>query len=168
MPASPDPKTLHDARMAVSDGLGFVFEGFGLPRAAGRMLGWLTVCEQADQSAVEIAEVLHLAPSTVSTMSRLLLKWGFAERSTRRGDRKRYLRARPNGWLNAIYHEVEAWKSVKPQLGALRELLKDAPLESREGVDELHDFIHFIEREMPALFERFLAEQQARLAKEKK
>lgn len=162
MAQPPEARALFEARIAVADALGHAFEGFGVPRAAGRILGWLTVCDPAEQSAVDIAGALEIAPSTVSTMSRMLLNMGFARRITRPGERRRYLRARPGGWLNAMYHEVGAWRSVLPALERLRGMVADGPASSREGVEELGDFIHFIERELPALIERFHDERRAR------
>ncbi|MDF1562361.1 MAG: MarR family transcriptional regulator [Deltaproteobacteria bacterium] len=157
-----DPQRLHQHRLAVAEAMGATFEPFGLPRAAGRILGWLTVCDPAEQSAADIGGALHLAPSTVSTMARTLLQAGFIERVPMPGDRKRFLRARPHGWLEAMYAEADAWRRLETPVGVLRDYLADHPGIARERLDEFHDFIGFFDREIPALIDRFLAERRSK------
>jgi len=162
----PDPQLLLDHRLAVAEAMGATFEPFGLPLAAGRILGWLSCCDPAEQNAADIGMALHLAPSTVSTMARTLINAGFIERISKRGDRKRYLRAREHGWLEAMHAEADAWRRLGVPVHALREQLAAHPEAARSHVDELHEFLLFFEREIPTLIERFLAEQGRKTTEE--
>jgi DNA-binding transcriptional regulator GbsR (MarR family) len=160
-PLSPQEEDLRRTRLAVAEALGFVFESYGMPRAAGRVLGWLTVCVPPEQSTRDLSDALGLAPSTISTTSRILQSWGVLERVSRPHDRKRYLRLRPGGWIEAMAREVDAWLLVKPSITHLHELLAGTPAEVHGRVDELYELILFIEREIPALLERFAASRRA-------
>jgi len=142
--------------------MGFAFEGLGVPRAAGRILGWLTLCNPPEQSAVELQEALSLSASTVSTMSRLLLEWSFIEKVARPRERRRFFRARAGGWLSASQHELEIWRVLMPPIEKLCNQIGSAEETENERLYELRAYIEFVERELPLLFARFEQEQIAK------
>src|SRR2546430_4862439 len=49
-----------------------VLEGMGLPRAYGKLLGWLLICDPPQQSSAELAQALDLSAGSVSTGTRML------------------------------------------------------------------------------------------------
>ena len=52
----------------------------GLPMTAGRILGWLSICVPAEQSAAQIAEAVGASRASLTTNLRLLSSVGFARR----------------------------------------------------------------------------------------
>ena len=62
---------------------------------AGRMWGWLLLCDPPEQTAAEIAEALDASRGAISGTARILTSAGFIRRTTRRGDRREYFSAPP-------------------------------------------------------------------------
>ncbi len=60
--------------------LALFFEEMGFPRMAGRILGWLLICDPPEQSAGQLAGVLQASKGSLSTMTRLLIQMGLVER----------------------------------------------------------------------------------------
>ena len=70
------------------DQMGGYFESSGLPRLAGRLLGWLLVCDPERQSSEELAAALGASSGGISINARMLSQFGFIERLGVAGDRR--------------------------------------------------------------------------------
>src|SRR5258705_10232147 len=73
--------------------MGQFLAGLGMTPMAGRMWGWLLICEPSEQTAAEIAEALHASRGAISGTARLLANAGLVRRSTKPGDRREYFSA---------------------------------------------------------------------------
>jgi predicted transcriptional regulator len=89
------PLNAHLARFVET--LGSMWEGYGLPRGAGRIFGLLLLAAQA-LSAEEISGTLRVSRSSVSTDVRGLLSIGLVERIRVPGDRTGYYVFSPHAW----------------------------------------------------------------------
>lgn len=74
--------------------MGGYFESSGLTRLAGRLLGWLLVCDPERQSSEELATALAASSGGISTTARMLIQFGFIERLAVAGDRRTFYRLR--------------------------------------------------------------------------
>lgn len=84
--------------------LGLIFQAEGMPPIAGRILGRLTLADEA-MSLTELAEGLQVSKASVSTNVRLLEMRGIAVRVARAGSRQDHWRAEPRmhqGMLEAL------------------------------------------------------------------
>lgn len=63
-----------------AEDVGLVFENIGLPRMAGRVLGWLLVCDPPHQSMLELVEALSASKASISNTTRMLIEIGLIER----------------------------------------------------------------------------------------
>lgn len=90
--------------VSFADEIGLFYEDIGLPRAWGRVLGWLLVCEPDSQSAEDLAAVLHASRGSISMATRTLIHMGSVERHTKPGDRRTYYRIRPGTWT-AVFEQ---------------------------------------------------------------
>jgi DNA-binding transcriptional regulator GbsR (MarR family) len=131
----------------------------GLPPIAGRMWGWLLICEPPQQSAADLAEHLHASRGSISGAARVLETAGLVRRATRRGDRREYFNV-PPGFTRAFV------ESQVPRLRAFRqlteeglELLNDRPASVRERVQEVHDLYEYFEQVYPRMLEQFNEER---------
>ena len=127
----------------------------GLPRMAGRILGWLLICDPPDQSMPEIVDALGASKSSVSTMTRQLIHFGMVERFSRPGERHDRYRATPGYWLRQLEgatREFAAYRTIAEQGLAL---LEDAPAAARANLRDMRDVSIFLEREFPALLQRW-------------
>ena len=153
----------HD-EAAFVERVGQMLTGGGLPRMAGRIWGWLLICEPPQQTAASIADALHASRGSVSGTVRLLENAGLIRRSTRPRDRREYFSI-PEGAVVAVL------ESRLPSTIAWRQLADDGlavldgrPPEARQRLEELRDVYAFMERELPALLERFKAERQVNVS----
>jgi DNA-binding MarR family transcriptional regulator len=135
------------------EGFALWFEASGVARVAGRVLGWLLVCEPAHQSAEQLAQALQVSRGSVSTNTRLLGVAGLIERVSLPGDRRLYYRAIPdwNALLEAQHRKVVELRQL---IGKGQGLLAAEPAARRERLDAIFDFASFWEDELAAQLER--------------
>lgn len=122
-----------------------------MSRNAGRILGWLMICEPPHQSATELVETLEISTGSVSTQVRLLEQIGLVERTSFRGDRARYYQLPDHVWMKTMDTELARITQMR--------LLADAganviPETHPERVTELGDIARFFQQEWPALLTR--------------
>jgi len=79
-------------KLAYIEETGLVFEGFGMTRMAGRILGYLLVCDKDEVSFDEIRQTLHASKGSISGTTKLLINVGMVEQVSLPGDRKTYFR----------------------------------------------------------------------------
>lgn len=123
----------------------------GGSRTAGRLLGWLMICEPVHQSLTQLAEALEASAGSISTQSRMLETFGLVERVTFPGDRQTYYRLRPHVWTEIMQSEL-------PRIEMMKEMARRAapaiPAESPDRVTDLELVAQFFIDEWPGLMER--------------
>ena len=90
----PDIRRQIEEKHFIED-IGLFFEQMGLPRMAGRMLGYLLIAEPEAQSVTDITAALKASKSSVSVMARLLVDNGLIERVASPVPRRDYYRFTP-------------------------------------------------------------------------
>lgn len=140
--------------VSFADEIGLFYDDLGFPRAWGRVLGWLLVCEPDYQSAEDLAAVLHVSRGSVSMATRALIRRGRVERLIKRGDRRTYYRIRPGSWTALFEQQIQMIAKLRQLAKQGLELLNDEPATRRDRLRELHDLTTFYERECLALIER--------------
>jgi DNA-binding transcriptional regulator GbsR (MarR family) len=131
------------------------FERIGITRMAGRMLGWLLICNPTHQSMNEIADTLQASKGSISATSRMLIQNGLVERFTLPGKRRDYYRVRPSAWLVVMKRMLDEIALMRELAEVGLELLADEGPESRARLDHMRDTFVFFEREFPALLQRW-------------
>jgi hypothetical protein len=81
-------------------------------------LGWLMVCEPAEQSAAEIADAIGASRASLTTNMRLLVVGGLVRRRTRPGQRTAYYSVDEDTWRRAVDHKLAS-------LAAFRDIAAD-------------------------------------------
>ena len=143
------------------------FEQMGYPRMAGRILGWLLICDPPVQSAGELADVLGASKGSLSTMTRLLIQVGLIERAGVPGRRRDYFRIKPGAWPQLIKVQMQSMTGLHQMVERGLAMLAHARREGRDPestqrLQEAHDLYAFLERELPALLQRWQAERETR------
>jgi len=80
----------------------FCAEEYGVPPIAGRILGWLMICDPPEQSAGEIAAAIGASKASLATNMRVLTDAKFVRRRTRPGERTNYYRVDDDAWESVI------------------------------------------------------------------
>jgi DNA-binding transcriptional regulator GbsR (MarR family) len=123
---------------------GLIFEEVGFPRMAGRLLGWLLVCQPPHQSARELATALQASAGSISGMTHLLIQLHAIERISLPGERRDYFRMRPGVWAELGHERLLQVRRFRRLADLGIEAVGDES-PRRAGLEELRDFYGFIE-----------------------
>ncbi len=140
---------------------GLFFEQWGLPRMAGRILGWLLISDPPYQSPGNLAQVLQASKGSISTMTRLLMQEDLIERVALPGERCDFFRIRPGAWTQLMAERLAVVSAIHQLAERGFSLLEGRNPELRQRLEEIHDLYAFIESELPALLERWEEERRA-------
>lgn len=121
----------------------------GLPRSAARILGYLSVCEPARQSADEISGTLKLSSGSVSTALTLLRRTGLIDRTTQPGGRRHYYELNPDGWKRAT---LQQFHMMKPAIEMAEEGLEITPDSKR--LRAMRDIFRLFDEEFERIAKR--------------
>jgi hypothetical protein len=149
-----DAPCTREQRLLIEE-FGLVFEEIGGTRMAGRIAGFLLLCDPPVQSLTQIADALGVSKGAVSSSMRFLTQRAIVERVCEPGRRGDWYRSRP-GPMDAQLRS-ESFHRVKELLGrALATVADKDPSHSNYALLlDLYDFHTFLEREMPTLVERW-------------
>lgn len=135
--------------------VGVSFELVGLPRMAGRILGWLLISNPPYQSPGELAEVLQASKGSISTMTRLLTQLGLIERTSLPGQRRDYFRIKPNAWTELTKQRITQITTFRKIAAQGLQLIGGSTPQLRQRLEEMHDVHAFLEQELPLMMERW-------------
>ncbi|MFF9563537.1 hypothetical protein ACF1AJ_09350 [Leifsonia sp. NPDC014704] len=79
---------------------------YGVPPIAGRILGWLMICDPPEQSAGQIAAAIGASKASLATNMRVLMDAQFVRRRTRPRERTSYYRVDDDAWEMVIRRRV--------------------------------------------------------------
>jgi DNA-binding transcriptional regulator GbsR (MarR family) len=146
-----------DGESAFVEEMGRTLAGYGMTPMAGRMWGWLLICEPPEQTAAEIADALQASRGAISGTARILASAGMIRRSTRRGDRREYFSAPPETFDSFLANAGRIYRQFREMAERGLTAMADRPPESRARLQELRDVFAFVEQEVPAVVDRFLS-----------
>lgn len=150
-----------DMRQFIED-IGILYGGMGFPRMAGRIFGWLLVCEPPYQSAEQLATIVEASKGSISSMTRLLIQMGMVEKIGIPGRRDTCYRVRSGSWTELMKNHLANLTAMRKLAEQGLDLIVDRAQESRQRLQELRDFHAFLEREIPALLDRYKQERKER------
>ena len=140
--------------------VGIFFEQAGLPRMAGRILGWLMIAEPPHQTTGELEEALMASKGSISTMTRLLIRIGLIERISLPGQRRDYFRIKPGASYQLLKDSLAQTTAFRQLIERGLELIEGKAHVNRQWLEEMRDMYAFFEREFPALLERWEQERK--------
>src|SRR2546423_1635206 len=141
--------------------MGRFLGSIGMTPMAGRMWGYLLICDPPEQTAGQLADALQASRGAISGTARLLAGPGLIRRTTRPGDRREYFSA-----------PAEALDSMLASAGAIYRQMREIaerglavtagrPPAARARLQEFHDVMTFVEQEVPRLVGEFLRDRAA-------
>src|SRR5262245_17026164 len=85
-----------DEELIFADHVGrFYARNHGFPPMAGRLLGYMLICDPPQQTIDDLGEALMASRSAITGAVKLLEGYGYAARTRRAGDRVDRVRLRP-------------------------------------------------------------------------
>jgi hypothetical protein len=136
-----------------------VLAGLGLPPAYGKLLGWLLICEPAQQTSSDLVAALGLSKGSVSTGMRMLETQRLVRRVPVQGHRGHAYEMVPEAFIRVS--ESDSYRVFGDLMQRGIDLLggEDAPGAAR--LRDTRDFYAFISRELPRLIGDFKREGKA-------
>ncbi len=119
--------------------IGLSIEADGLPRIAGRMMGFFVI-HGGPVSFAEIAERLQVSRGSVSTNARLLAGLGVIERVSLPGDRQDYYQLCEQPYVRLIEGHIQRQQAMEVLVRDVRKKIPAALKPTRARLNELHGF----------------------------
>jgi hypothetical protein len=144
-----------EAQLAFADHAGtFYAREYRIPPIAGRLIGYLAICDPPQQTIAELSDALLASRSAITGAVKLLEGYRAVHRTRAAGDRVDRVGLdpaglEPNGFNAAVYREMAA---------LAREgltLLQDAPKDRREVLEDVAALGDFLAERMPALLDEW-------------
>jgi DNA-binding transcriptional regulator GbsR (MarR family) len=86
---------------------------YGVPPIAGRILGWLMICDPVEQSAGDIGAAIGASRASLATNMRMLTDAGFVVRRTRPGERTNYYRVDDTAWETVVRRRLASLETFR-------------------------------------------------------
>ena len=138
---------------------GLFVEGAGLPRMAGRILGWLLICDPPEQTMQDLTHALQASKSSISTMTRLLIQFRMVERVSLPGKRRDYYRVPPDFWERWLEESVSKVAEFRKMAARGLDLLHDEPASRRQRLQAMHDVYLLLEQAYPRMVAEWKAQR---------
>ena len=139
--------------------MGQMLAAYGMTPMAGRMWGWLLICDPPEQTAADLAEALQASRGSISGTARILANAGMIRRTTRRGDRREYFSVEPGTFEQFLMSAGRIYRSFREMADRGLAAIAGEPPERRERLEEFRDLFAFVEREVPIVVTRFLQDR---------
>jgi DNA-binding transcriptional regulator GbsR (MarR family) len=155
---------LTPAQSAFIEEMGQFLGGYGMTPMAGRMWGWLLLCEPPEQTAAEIAEALQASRGAISGTARILTQAGFIRRTTKRGDRREYFSSPPEALDSMLSNAAVIYRRLREiaEHGLAAAEASSPSVQAR--LHEFRDIAAFIELEVPRAIDGFLKDRASKAA----
>ncbi len=134
--------------------LSILLERDGLPRMAGRIFGWLLLCDPPEQSMEELAAAVQGSKASMSTMTRLLVNAALVEKVRLPGARRDAFRIRPGQWRQLWRSRMQLVDEATRLTGRGLALLEGRPPWVRARLEDLYYQYKFIGERLPGLLEQ--------------
>lgn len=148
-----------DAVTAFIERMGLSAQNDGLPRIAGRMMGYFII-HGGPASLAELADSLQVSRASVSTNARFLRDLGILEATTVPGDRQDYYQLAERHYLRLLEGHVERMGTMSASLAQAERELPAGMDGARERLEDMHDFIDIARDHTRDLIERLAARRK--------
>jgi DNA-binding transcriptional regulator GbsR (MarR family) len=142
---------LEDTLEAFVEEFGLWYDRVGVPRMAGRILGWLLVCDPPAQTMQEIATQLQASMGSISTMTRMLEQIGLIARETTPGERRVRYRVLPYAFSTTWEDQLRNARTLQTLVDRALEALDASDPDRRSRLAVTRQFTEFYIEQLPRL-----------------
>jgi hypothetical protein len=157
----------HEDALAYADQVGrFFSRQYGMPPMAGRVLGWLLICDPPERTAAELAEELRASRTAIGTAVDALERGGgLVMRRRAAGERADRISVGSSVFERGLETPEEYAGLAELARAGLRLLGDDVPVERRLRLMEVEAFSEFLVEQTVAMAAAW-REHRARLVAE--
>ena len=134
---------------------GLLYEQMGVTRMAGRVSGYLLMCDPPVQSLTQIAEALGVSKAAVSGAAHVLLQFGVVELVAEPGQRGDFYRALPGQMDSMLRLDHVRTLHALLERGLASVADKDETQSNYALMHDLRSFSVFLESEIPGVIARW-------------
>lgn len=139
---------------------GLLYEQMGVTRMAGRVSGYLLMCDPPVQSLTQIAAALEVSKAAVSGAAHALLQFGVVELVGEPGQRGDFYRALPGQMDSMLRLDHVRTLHALLERGLASVADKDQTHSNYGLMHDLRDFSVFLEAEIPGVIARWQRHQE--------
>jgi DNA-binding transcriptional regulator GbsR (MarR family) len=152
---------MRDEEITFADHMGRHYaRRYAFPPMAGRVLGYLLVCDPPEQTIAELSDALLASRSAVTGALDVLERIGAVRRSRAAGERMDRVRV-DFGSAQARGFDVSEYQELRDLAREGLEVLKDAPQERRATLMEMEAFADWLVERTRTLEEEWEARRDA-------
>lgn len=140
---------------------------YGFPPVTGRLLGYLSVCEPAQQTINDITDALLSSRSAINDALKTLEAQKLITRTRPAGTRADIVSLSPLGWENTGFDPSEYEETARLAREGLA-LLKDASPERRQPLEAAASLGDFLAKRLPQLYEEWTEYHKAQMSENNK
>ena len=144
-----------DAVRRFVEQLALLFAAWGFPRMAARVLFALMTAESRGLTATDLARALDASPAAISGAVRYLMQIGLLTREPVPGSRRDLYCVRDDAWYAGSIYKNGLFQSIDVIGRPAIEALGGPDSVPGTRVNDMLDFLKYIEKEMPLLLERW-------------
>ena len=159
-PDSPEGLAPTAAQLAFVEDFALVLERMGLVRMAGRAAGWLLVCEPPEQTFNQIADALQASKGSISSALKTLTTMQWVDKTTKPGNRRDFYTFRPAILPELTRQQTGMYDNLTAMTQRGLALFEDPDGAQAARVRDMHEFFLWMAREMPAMLDRWDAENR--------
>lgn len=131
--------------------VGLFYEQFGLPKMAGRILGYLMATTDDKISFDKLMQKLKASKGSISGNINLLLGQKLIEKYTISGDRKSYYRFSSRSMHKMLEDKLNSVQNIIKIFAGANEINTNPESIKHQQINEIVDFYQFLEEEIPKL-----------------
>jgi DNA-binding transcriptional regulator GbsR (MarR family) len=151
-----------DKKQQFVEECGLYFEHAGLTRIAGRIIGWLLICEPPYQLQSDLVDALGASKSSISVALKDLTILYLVERYSVPGDRRTFYRTSKDMWSRSFRARMHQVTELKELSERGLEALKDEPSRVKQRLEFMRDMNAFMEVEFPKMLDAWDAIKKAK------
>ena len=137
----------------------FYAQRYGFPPVTGRVIGYLGVCEPAQQTINDIADALLTSRSAINNAIKQLELQNLIIRTRPAGTRADLIGFNPEGWKGAGFDPSE-YIEMAALLREGLEILGDAKSERREALEIAMSLNEYLAEQLPKIYGEFMTYHQ--------
>ena len=147
---------MNSKKLKFIEEFGLFFErGTNFPRIAGKIFGYLLICDPPEQTQKQIAESLNISKGSASTMIRMLVQTQIVKEFTKPGDRPLFYKIRKGGWEKLFLTKLKNLAVVRNLLNEGRSALENKSSDFTDRIDELDNLYAFFEEELQSIISKW-------------
>lgn len=131
--------------------VGLFYEKYGLPKMAGRILGYLMASESDNNSFDDLKEALKASKGSISGNINLLLNQNMVEKHMISGDRKSYYKIGLNSLQNIMEAKAKSVSEFRLIFERGISINPDKTSLNHQNLTEILKYYEFLEKEIPLL-----------------